>query len=226
MNTRDLLRSGLRLAGVISQNEDATDEDLSIAVECLGMMLDTWSINPQLVWLRDTIAFNCDVSTRTITLPYRPVRVLSATYEVGDTNAVIYQLKELDEVTFYNTPIRNTGLPRNFMYDHNVTLNLIGASVGVLRVILQPNLLNVADDLDLSIAMPPGYVTAMKYNLGLLLCEEFGKTPSQNLNLLAVDSLNTLKSQNKRPAITRCEVGTAFGLRGKMPIPRANTPST
>lgn len=226
MNTRNLLRAGLRLAGVIAQNEDATDEDIGIAQECLSMMLDTWSTNPQLVWLRDTLSFDCNPSTLTVTLPYRPVRVLSATYEVGTTNAVIYQMREIDEVTFYQTPIRHTGLPRNFMYDRNLTLHLIGASMGTLKVILQPRLEDVAEDLDLDIAMPPGYTTAMKYNLGLLLCEEFGKQPSPNLNNFATDALNSIKSQNKRPSITRCEVGAAFGLRGKMPIPRANTPST
>jgi len=226
MNTRDLLRSGLRLAGVIAQNEDATDEDVSIATECLSMMLDTWSINPQIVWLRDTLTFNCDPGTTSITLPYRPVKILSATYEVGDTNAVIYKMQEMDEVTFYQTPIRHTGLPRNYMYDHNLTLKLIGASTGVLRLIVQPNILDVSSDLDLDISMPPGYTTAMKYNLGLLLCEEFGKTPSANLNSFAADSLSALKSQNKRPSITRTEVGSAFGLRGRMPIPRANAPQT
>lgn len=226
MNTRNLLRSGLRLAGVIAQNEDATDEDIGIASECLSMMLDTWSTNPQLVWLRDIVSFDCTTSTQQITLPYRPVRVLSATYEIGNVNAVIYQLKELDEVSFYQTPIRHTGLPRNFMYDRDLTMYLVGASVGVLNVILQPNLLDISSDLDLSIAMPPGYVTAMKYNLGLLLCEEFGKAPSQNLNVMASDAIASMKSQNKRPSITRCDVANAFGMRGKMPIPRANTPST
>lgn len=226
MNTRNLLRSALRLAGVIAQNEDATDEDMSIATECLSMMLDVWSTNPQLVWLRDIISFDCTTSTQQITLPYRPVRVISATYEIGNVNAVIYQLKELDEVSFYQTPIRHTGLPRNFMYDRDLTLNLVGASVGVLKVILQPRLSDVSTDLDLTIAMPPGYPAAIKYNLGLLLCEEFGKAPSQNLNTLATDSLIAIKSQNKRPSITRCDVANAFGMRGKMPIPRANTPTT
>jgi len=74
--------------------------------------------------------------------------------------------------------------------------------------------------------MPPGYTTAMKYNLGLLLCEEYGKLASPTLISLATESLVSLKAQNKRPSITRTEVGSAFGLRGRMPIPRANAPQT
>jgi hypothetical protein len=112
------------------------------------------------------------------------------------------------------------------MYDRDLTLHLIGASVGTLRVIVQPHLQDISEDLDLSIAMPPGYVTAMKYNLGVLIGEEYGKVSTPTLLALASESLTSLKSQNKRPSITRPEVGAAFGLRGRMPIPRANLPST
>lgn len=226
MKTRDILRSALRIAGVIAQNEDATTEDMSIAQETLGLLLDTWSINPQLVWLRDTIEFPCSLTTHSVTLPYRPVRILACTYEIGTQNAVIYQLGGIDEVTFHQTPIRHTGLPRNYFYDHDLTVQLVGASVGTLKVIVQPTLSDVSADLDTELALPPGYESAIKYNVGLLLCEEFGKTPSNMLAELAVSALAAVKSQNKRPAITRTQVGQAFGPRGRMPIPRANNPQT
>jgi hypothetical protein len=226
MKTRDILRSALRIAGVIAQNEDATTEDMSIAQETLRLLLDTWSINPQLVWLRDVIEFSCVPTTSNITLPYRPVRVLGCTYEIGTQNAVIYQLGEIDELTFNQTPIRHTGLPRNFFYDHDLTINLVGASTGVLKVIVQPQLSDVSADLETELALPPGYESAIKYNTGLLLCEEFGKEPSAVLIDLASGALQAVKSQNKRPAITRTQVGQAFGPRGRMPIPRANMPQT
>jgi hypothetical protein len=226
MKTRDILRSALRIAGVIAQNEDATTEDMLIAQENLSLLLDTWSVNPQLVWLRDIIEFSCNPSTSSVTLPYRPVRVLGCTYEIGTQNAVIYQLGEIDELTFHQTPIRHTGLPRNFFYNHDSVIQLVGASTGTLKVILQPHLSDVSDDLDTELAFPPGYESAIKYNTGLLLCEEFGKEPSSTLIELATGALEAVKSQNKRPAITRTQVGQAFGPRGRMPIPRANLPQT
>jgi hypothetical protein len=226
MKTRDILRSALRIAGVIAQNEDATTEDMQIAQENMGLLLDTWSINPQLVWLREVIDFPCDLSTYSVTLPYRPVRVLGCTYEIGTQNAVIYQLGSIDELTFQQTPIRHTGLPRNYFYNHDLTIQLVGAAVGNLKVIVQPSLTDVSANLDTELALPPGYESAIKYNTGLLLCEEFGKEPSQMLVDLATSSLAAVKSQNKRPAITRTQVGQAFGPRGRMPIPRANGPQT
>lgn len=222
--TRQLINSSLRLAGVVQQNETAADEDFQVGKEALQNLIDVWSTNPQLVWLRDTVDFACTQSTYSVTLPYRPIRIMSATFEIGTQNAVIYGLTGLDEVSFYNTPIRHQGLPRQYFWNHDTTVELVGAATGTLKLVLQKSIDDPTFNLDAALNLPSGYLTAIKYNLAILLCDEFGKEPSQIMVATAADALSGIKSQNKRPAITRTDVANAFPNRGRLPIPRANQP--
>jgi hypothetical protein len=226
MTTRSLIQGALRLAGVTQYSEPPTTEELNIGIENLKNLTDIWSTNPQLSWNRTTTSFNIGLGDSFVTLPSRPVQIQSVTFElssVSTVSAVVFQLNALDESSFQQTPIRGAGLPRAYMWDHSTTIKLIGSASGLLYVVWQPTIEDLTLNLDLVLSLPPGYEIALKSNLAVLLSEEFGKSPSPVLMDMASSSLSNIKSQNKRPAITKCDSGLITGTRGAGLIPRGQS---
>lgn len=210
MLIRNLLKSSLRLAGVIANNEEPSAEDFATAQESMSSLLSIWSTNPSLVWSKTTTVYPITSSASTVTLSAKPLRILSVTFEYA-TNNMSYIVEEVDDTEFQRTSYKNIGIPTKFVWDGNVTLKLIGRGTGNLNVVTQSSIADFTANIDSNTDLPIGYDAAIKFNTALLLCEEFGKAPSQVLISLATDSYNAIKSQNKRPAISRPDITNAFG---------------
>jgi hypothetical protein len=226
MTTRTIIQGSLRLAGVTQYSEPPSTEELAIGVENLKNLTDIWSTNPSLVWNKTINTFNVGLGDYFVTLPSRPVQIVGATFElssVSTVSAVVFQLQQLDELSYYQTPVRHSGLPRAYMWDHNVTIQLVGSSTGVITIISQPMIDDLTLTLDSPLSLIPGMEIALKSNLAILLSEEFGKQPSPILLDMAQSSLANIKAQNHRPALTKCDSGLITGTRGYGIIPRGTS---
>lgn len=214
MKIRDLLNQGLRLAGVIQNNETASAEDLALSQEVLSNIYDMWSTNPQMNWTKRKYGGSVNAGATTYTFSTRPARVHDVQYSYTNTgNDLNYKLNEWDFQDVINSSLKLSGPPTKYAWNGEMylTLDRAPSQLIYLNVVVSEPLIDDSTSLDTVISLPPGYATALKYNLGLLLSEEFGKQPSPVLQALAQESYNALKSQNRRPSITKPEVGRMFG---------------
>lgn len=222
MTLNEIITSSLRLAGVIQQSEASTDYEYNLGLENLRLLLSTWSVMANLVWRRDTQTFTADGASNELTLTARPVRIYGVVWSISD--AVVYSLPSIDDGEYYRSSNKLVGLPRSYFWDHQHTIRTLGlASAGTqVTVVYQPDLMDLLADLDAELELPPGYETALKSNLAMLITSEFNREPSQVLAGLASSSLEAIRQQNQRIPIIRGEAGAAVNsatTRGTI-IPR------
>jgi len=210
ITVRNLIRGACRLAGIVSQNEDITDEDLVIAKENLSALLDSWNTNPNMIWKKEVSTYPITSPQTSITLSQRPIRIFDVTFRIGD---VVYTTQQIDEIDFYRTTIITAGIPRKWCWNGELILNLVGTGTGTIALITQPALIDLTTDIDAILTFPSGYENAIRFSLAVLLAQEYGREITPIMLSLAGDAVENLRSTNARPAITRSDASMVFGRR-------------
>ena len=198
-----LINAALRAIGVIASGEVATAQELADSLESLKFMLRHWSnIGIRTYFLsQNTLALsgatsytigsggNCDTT--------RPEDIKGG--YVKDANGFDSPLTIIDAERYRSLSLKSIAGTANYLwYNPDFPLGLLyfwplGAGTAYLdslKPLTEPTVLTS------SIAFPPAYDEAIKWNLALRLAAEFSKEPSQLVIALAASALKWIETKN------------------------------
>lgn len=218
MTGRDLVASALRLIGAVATGETPSANEATDGLAALNLMLDSWSNESLLIpnTVREVFPLTPGKQAYTIGtggdfVTSRPIAIEQVLIQLSTVSPVLeLPMKLLTEEEFAGIILKPL----------TSTFPLYGYAEGTypletLNVWPVPNVANniviysakalTQLTLDTATSLPPGYERALKYNLALELAPEYGKTVSDAVVAIAVESKAVLKRKNTKPRYLRVD---------------------
>lgn len=202
MTLRELIVRAMKQAGILTFNEEPTAEQINDAVDDLNSMLDSWSNDEMLIAARAWETFTLSAGTQQYTIgtgqtfnTIRPMLIVSSYIKVGSLN---YNVEIIDDENF-NAIGQPTlrGIPYYLNYDN-------GFPVGILRFYYTPDqnyqvfLLTekplTGYALDDDIILPPGWESALIFNLGVWLSPQYSQPIPESLAAMAAQTKGAIRT--------------------------------
>jgi hypothetical protein len=198
-----LIKAALRSIGAIAPGETPTSDELAGGLESLKFMLRHWSNkNIRLYCItQDTVTLNSSeyytIGVGGTVNTARPEDIKGGF--VRDCYAFDSPLQIIDESRYRSLSLKGIAGTAEFLwYNPDFPYGKLyfwprgsgEAYIDSLKPFSEPSLISS------SIQFPPGYDEAIKWNLALRLCPEYGKEPSTLVASLALSSLNDIESKN------------------------------
>lgn len=212
MTVLDLIKSSLRLIGVIASGETPDGSMTSDALQALNLLLNSWQ-NEGLISLTEEQAFTATSGNMSYVIGSsqtwngnKPLSIITA--KIRDSAGNDYPLKQIS----YNDFLRifsksDSGRPYTFAYvpaesTGTIYLHFTPDTTYTVTLLSQKALTEYTVALLSSIIdLPAGYLAALKYNLAVELSPEYSTTISQLIIAKADDYLVKLKRTNlKKPS--------------------------
>lgn len=222
---RDLIKSSLRVLGVIASGENISAQEAQDGLEALNQMLSSWSTEKLLIFASQKENFPFLAGKQSYTMgpsgdfdTVRPQKVEQAYVLLPD--GVETPLKILNQAEWAAVTLKNVAsdIPRYLYVEDTYPLSTLNFWTKPASSALSVNLyswkpltgfLSLNDD----IVLPPGYERALKYNLALEIAPEFGLEPSASIIASATEAKANIKRMNIKPhyLVADSAVGTAKG---------------
>ena len=204
----DLINGALRLIGQLAEGETPSAETSNDALVAMNQMLDSWSIERLSVFTTQTQVFTWPSGQASRTLGptgdfvgVRPIQIDDSTYFKASTGlsygvAIInqeqYNAIALKTVTSSYPQVLwvNYNYPDIEMTVYPVPNQSLEWHIVSVDPLTQPALLST------TLAFPPGYLRAFRYNLACELAPEFGVEPPPRVVRIADVSKRNLKRIN------------------------------
>ena len=198
-----LIKAALRAIGVIATGETPTADELADGLESLKFMLRHWSTKNIMVYFitLDTVTLNGSeyytIGSGGTVNTARPDDIRSASF--GDASGVESPIDIIDEAKYRALILKTlSGSASSLWYNPEYPLGKLyfwprgsgTAYIDSLKPLTEPTLITT------TIQFPPGYDEAIKWNLALRLCPEYGKEPSGLVVALAKSALHSIESKN------------------------------
>lgn len=203
----DLINSSFRLIGALASGESSEASEANDALITLNQMLSSWSLDRLMVYsvLKETFTWASGNAYRTIGLTgnfvtTRPTKIETATFTSGglDFTLDIIGSKEYQEIS--NKSL-TTSHPEKLYYDAsnpNGTIYLYGVPSADISLNLSTwRQITSVSALSTTLAYPPGYERAIRFNLAIELANEWGLSVKSETANIANDSLALLKDLNR-----------------------------
>ena len=224
MTANDIIRRSLRLITVLGMGQPVTYEQLSYGLEALNGMVSQWATQRLTIVVTAREVFDLVSSQQTYTIgdggdfdTQRPVFLprASTISQTGSSQPLELPLQILSTQQWQEwVGVKNvdSALPIWLYYDFAYPLGNISLwpipNVGDLDIALYlPKAIDEfasgATDQDFA----PGYTDALTYNLAVRLAPEYGRPISQEVAMMAAETLGNIKRANIRIAELRCETG-------------------
>lgn len=204
MTALQMIKSSLRLIGALATGESPEAAMSADALETLQTLLDAWSAEGLLIYAQTTESFSLTGATvytigsgGTINTT-RPDQIVGAYVSSGGLD---YPL-DVKDARWYRDIAQKTlsGIPEAIFYSPEYPLGKIyispvGSSgdtvyLSSLKPLTEPTALTT------SLAFPPGYERALKYNLAVDLAPDYETEVSQSVARIAMDTLDVIRSKN------------------------------
>jgi hypothetical protein len=204
------IEAALRLIGFLGEGETPSGTIGATCLETLNQMLEAWSVSRLLVYSTQDQALTWTAGNATRTLGptgqlvgLRPVQLLPDTYYTVGSQSYPIRIISREEYNAIPNKAASSSLPEFLVIDYdspNTTLtlypvpsqNLAFHFISVTEF-TQPALYTT------ELALPPGYLRAVKYNLAVELASEFGTEAKPSVQRIASTSMRALKRANVRP---------------------------
>lgn len=212
---RQLIEGSLKLLGVLAQGENVSGEEAVDALSRLNELVDSWSADGLMIYdvKRESFSLTSGQSSRTIGtsgdfVTSRPTVIQGASVLQNgiETPIRIYNQQEWQSVSMKAS---QSSLPQGIYVEDtypNKTLNFYpvpSSTSSVVLYSLKP--LTAFTSLNETIALPPGYPKALRYNLALEMAPEYGKQVDAVIAKIAEESKSTIKRLNTRPIYMRSD---------------------
>lgn len=207
----DLIKSSMRLAGIISGNQTPKANETNDALNVLNDLLEQWSTDSLTVWGSDNVSYPLVAGKAKYTLgpggdfnDVRPIDIQSAYIDYVSANPltpVSYPVNVIGQDRYNQIAVKaTTGIPQELLYINNsplgsVTLYPVPDQAYNIILISDP-LLNQVTGVSQILTYPPGYAKALRFNLAVDLAAEYGSPVSPDINKIAVSSLASIKDSN------------------------------
>lgn len=205
----DIINGSLRLLGMLAEGETPSAATSQDALDAMNQMIQSWNTEKLMIYNTQDQVFTwpADVIERTIGpsgdfIGNRPVMLEDSTYYRDPTTNVSFGIKFINQQQYDGIAVKTvtSTYPQvmwiNMTYP-DVTMTIYPKPTRALEwhfisaeEIAQP--VNLSDTL----AFPPGYLRAFRYNLALELAPEFGVQPSQDVRRVAIVSKRNLRRMN------------------------------
>lgn len=209
--TRDLIKGSLRLLGVIAPGESPTADEQSDALNALNEMLSSWSNERLLAYyrVREEFTLTSGQSSRTIGttgnfVTSRPQEIEEATIEdqsASPTAEYGLQILSFSEWAAIIQKDSTADVPTKLYYEPtypNGTLNLWPVPSAANKIVLYSrkplSSLAIGDTL----ALPPGWEEALRYNLAVKIAPEYGVAPQMEVKEIALTSRAAIEGTNNQ----------------------------
>ena len=212
----DLLVATLKLIGAVAKTETAAPDEIADAFARLNDMVDAWQADRVTIFgvVRSVYNLTSGQSTYTIGAggnfnAVRPIFIQDAGIITTTSNPVFelpVRILTVDEFAQISIKTQQSTLAWYLYYDYAYDPNGRGniqlypvPSVGTLQLALYvPTPIAQFTSINQTIGLPPGYAEALRYNLAVRLCPEFGKKVDPVVAALAMESFGTIARANTR----------------------------
>jgi hypothetical protein len=203
----DIINGALKLLGVLAEGETPSAATSQDSFTAFNQMLDSWSTERLAVYTTEeqVVSWPAGEVSRTFgptgdIIGTRPIQVDSATYFVVD--GVSYPVVLVNEAQYNGVSDKNidTSYPQIMwarMDYPDITIKLYPVPSNVIELhIVSVKALAEATNLATELALPPGYLRALRYCLACEIAPEFGVEPSPTIQRIAMTSKRNLKRIN------------------------------
>lgn len=205
----ELINGSLRLLGVLAEGETPSAAAAQDALEAMNQMIESWNTERLSVFSTQSQIFTWPASTISRTLGpsgdfvgNRPIQVDDATYFRDPQTNVSYGIKIINQQQYDGIAVKTV----TSTYPQVIWLNMIYPDIEMyvypvpLRA-LEWHFVSVEEltgpaSLGTSLAFPPGYLRAFRYNLACEIAPEFGVEPSPQVKRIAMSAKRNLKRIN------------------------------
>jgi len=205
----DQINGALRLLGVLAESETPSAATSQDALTALNQMIDSWSTERLSIFTTQEQVFLWPPGFISRTLGpsgnfvgNRPILMDDATYFVDPANGISFGIKLINQQQYDGIAVKtvtstypqvmwiNTNYPDIDMHVYPVPTKVLEWHFISVDPLDQPALLST------TIAFPPGYLRAFKYNLACEIAADFGVEPSPQVSRIAMASKRNLKRIN------------------------------
>ena len=203
----DQIYAALRLIGQLAEGEQPSADTAQDALTALNQMIDSWNTEELSIFSTQDQVFTWPAGAISKTLGptgdfvgNRPVLLDDATY--FKVNNVSYGIKMINQQMYDGIAVKtvtstypqvmftNMTFPNIEMYVYPVPIKDLEFHFISFEELTQPASLST------TMAFPPGYLRAFKYNLACEIANEFGVEPPQTVQRIAMTSKRNLKRIN------------------------------
>ena len=205
----DQIYGALRLIGQLAEGETPSAATAADSLLALNQMLDSWSTERLMIYNTQDQVFTWPASTLSRTLGptgdfvgERPIHLDDSTYFRDAATNISYGIKFINQQQYDGIAVKtvtstypqvmwfNMSHPNIEMYIYPVPLKPLE-----FHFISVDPLTQVAS-LSTTLAFPPGYLRAFRYNLACEIAAEFGVEPPPHVRSIAIASKRNLKRIN------------------------------
>ena len=203
----DQIYAALRLIGQLAEGEQPSADTAQDALTALNQMIDSWNTERLSVFSTQDQVFTWPAGALSRTLGpsgdfvgNRPILVDDATY--FKYNNVSYGIKLINQQMYDGIAVKtvqstypqvmfvNMTYPDIEMFVYPVPNSTLEFHFISVQELTQPASLST------TLAFPPGYLRAFKYNLACEIANEFGIEPPQTVQRIAMTSKRNIKRIN------------------------------
>jgi hypothetical protein len=221
----DLIKSSMRLVGIISENETPKSQEANDGLDVLNDMLESWSTESLSVWGSAVETFNTVGGQAAYTIgpagnwnTARPVRIGDVAY--CTLNGVDYDVFEWSQDDYDSVTLKTQQQPivERFLYVNDNPLGIVTLyptpSQAIPITFDTDRVLTQVPTLATVLVYPPGYYIAMRYTLAILLAAEYGAPVDPSVTSIAISSKANIKRANKKKTFARFDAGLTTGGDG------------
>ena len=212
----DLINGSLRLLGVLAEGETPSAATSQDALFAFNQLIESWNterlavfstIDQVVAWQPNTL--NATLGPSGTLQPVdplvslvRPILVDDATYFVDPASGISYGIKLINQQQYDGIAVKTvTSTYPQVMFVNNTYPDIEMYVYPVPNTSLEFHFISVEElnnpaSLSTTLAFPPGYLRAFKYNLACEIANEFGIEPPQSVKRIAMTSKRNLKRIN------------------------------
>jgi len=205
----DQINGALRLIGMLAEGETPSAATSQDALTALNQMIDSWNTERLSVFSTQDQVFSWTPGLISRTLGptgdfvgNRPILLDDSTYFRDPANGISFGIKIINQQQYDGIAVKtvtstypqviwiNMDYPNIDMYIYPVPTKVLEWHFISVTELTQPAALAT------SLAFPPGYLRAFRFNLACEIAAEFGVEPSRQVQRIAMSSKRNLKRIN------------------------------
>jgi hypothetical protein len=205
----DQINGALRLLGVLAEGETPSAATSQDALTALNQMIDSWNTERLAVFSTQDQVFSWLPGNISRTLGptgdfvgNRPILLDDATYFKDPATGISYGIKIINQQQYDGIAVKtvtstypqviwlNMTYPDIEMYIYPVPTKVLEWHFISVEELTQPATIAT------TLAFPPGYLRAFRYNLACEMAPEFGVEPTPTVSRIAMASKRNLKRIN------------------------------
>ena len=204
----DIINGSLRLLGILAEGETPSADMSADALTAMNQMIESWDTERLAVFTTQEQVVTWPASQRTRT--FGPTGQLVGNRPIGErdnstyykANGISYPITAINQSMYNNIALKtatstlpqyiymNSSFPDVDLYLYPVPTQALEFHIVSVEQLDQPAVLAT------TLAFPPGYLRAFRYNLACEIAPEFGVEPAPTIARIAMASKRNLKRIN------------------------------